>query len=160
MDGEVKVTEISGLDQGSKKASMAGRHLISPSRLTRIRFVESRKVSKGTKAYCLYRCQCGKEVILRKDRVSRGETRSCGCLLREQASKNLREGGRSLNIGNRNGGGCRKGQAHNKNKGKKVLYSIEKHPHDQRSRKKIFIKLEYYLDMLAGVRDVPKGFVL
>jgi hypothetical protein len=156
MDGEVKVTEISGLDQGSNNAFVAGRHLISPSRLTWIRYVYSEK----TRTFCLYHCECGNEVILRKDRVSRGETRSCGCLRKEQAYRNLMNGGRSINIRNRNGGGAKKGQGKAQNKGKKALYSVEKHPGDQRSRKKIYIPMNDYLDMLAGARAVPDGFVL
>lgn len=49
------------------------------SRLTAIRRVEDR----NKKAYWLFRCDCGVEKEIRKNRVTTGKIKSCGCLLND-----------------------------------------------------------------------------
>ncbi len=49
-------------------------------------------VKKGNRYYWKCVCDCGKNVTIRKDNISRGATKSCGCyrreLLTDFASKN------------------------------------------------------------------------
>ncbi|PFA83974.1 hypothetical protein [Bacillus thuringiensis] len=49
------------------------------SRWTPISFVEKR----GSHEYWLYKCECGKEKIVRKKSVEQGGSLSCGCLSKE-----------------------------------------------------------------------------
>lgn len=55
-------------------------------RLTAIKFFERR----GNFDYWLFKCQCGSEVVYRKNNVTsvRGKTKSCGCLNQEQQKTN------------------------------------------------------------------------
>ena len=83
------------------------KSLEEQSRLTRIRYVRM----EGGKSRTLYRCQCGRSVEARTDRVNSGETRSCGCLRIEKSTRRLEElprekkvlGGRTSRPGPRNG---------------------------------------------------------
>lgn len=44
------------------------------------------------KAYWLCRCDCGVEGLFRGTRIRSGETKSCGCLMRESQIKNMTSG--------------------------------------------------------------------
>ena len=57
------------------------------SRLTRIRYLRM----EGGKSITLYRCECGRTLETRTDRVNSGETRSCGCLRIEKSTRRLKE---------------------------------------------------------------------
>lgn len=49
--------------------------------LTYIRDVERRTIGKGSfkHFFALYKCDCGKEIVIRKSIVTSGNQRSCGC---------------------------------------------------------------------------------
>ena len=55
-------------------------------RLTAIRFDHR---DKRCQLYWLFRCSCGNEKVIRVDSVKGGNVKSCGCLLKEVASKSL-----------------------------------------------------------------------
>ena len=45
---------------------------------------------KNHRTYNLYQCECGNQKILQKNNVNSGDTKSCGCLLKEVARENLK----------------------------------------------------------------------
>lgn len=51
--------------------------------MTAVCFHHSVKDSHGSKSYWLCKCDCGKEVVVRTDLLTSGNTKSCGCLHRE-----------------------------------------------------------------------------
>jgi len=53
-------------------------------KLTAINLHHIKKTNKGTRHYWLCRCECGNEVIVRKDHLTSYKVRSCGCLNKEQ----------------------------------------------------------------------------
>ena len=62
-------------------------------RLTALRRVESDRFMKAQWACC---CSCGEEVIVNAGKLISGHTKSCGCLQKEKASKNLKKHGLSF----------------------------------------------------------------
>lgn len=69
-----------------KSIDIAGQHF---GRLSALRYVENR----GNRQFWLFRCECGKEVILEKGNVMNGNTQSCGCLHSEMMTdRNLKHG--------------------------------------------------------------------
>lgn len=52
-------------------------------RLTAIKF----SIKKNHKAYWLFKCECGTEKVIRKNLVTSGGTKSCGCLSKEKSSQ-------------------------------------------------------------------------
>jgi len=63
---------------GPKRIDITG---IKFNNLTAIRYIENR--GKNSKAYWLFKCVCGKEVVLRCSAVKTGVTKSCGCSRRK-----------------------------------------------------------------------------
>jgi len=61
-------------------------------KLTAIKF--SHKAGKQKKPYWLFKCDCGKEKIIPKFRVTEYYTKSCGCLMRQNSVKHGLSGGR------------------------------------------------------------------
>ena len=57
-------------------------------RLTVIRRVEGYPTPRGLRDGWLCKCDCGNEVVVSTGDLTRGRTRSCGCLRRETTSKN------------------------------------------------------------------------
>lgn len=55
-------------------------------RLTVVRLSERRS---GRKTFWICKCDCGNEKIVRSDIIKSGNTRSCGCLHKEQAIRNV-----------------------------------------------------------------------
>ena len=58
-------------------------------RLTAIEPTQKR--SSNGFVFWLCKCDCGKEAIVRNDRLRRGNTRSCGCLAREILLENCKK---------------------------------------------------------------------
>jgi hypothetical protein len=52
---------------------------------------ETRKCGRGTRAFWLCRCVCGKEIYVRGTSLSCGDTKSCGCKKNESISKSNKE---------------------------------------------------------------------
>ena len=46
-------------------------------------------VKNGHKTYWLCKCDCGNNIVVRKDLLLNGSSKSCGCLKKEQDRKNL-----------------------------------------------------------------------
>ena len=66
----------------------------------------------------LYRCECGTEKMIRRDRVNGGHTTSCGCLHREKAAKaNTVHGNRTTKVTSKtyNSWVCMKSRCNNPN---------------------------------------------
>lgn len=57
------------------------------SKLTLIGECEDSKIRFGRNGYCLYRCDCGTEKIIRKDGVESGAVISCGCSKKNRLTK-------------------------------------------------------------------------
>jgi len=55
-------------------------------RLTAVRFI---KRNKNRKQYWLFHCECGSEKVIEISNVKSGNTKSCGCLQKEVASKQM-----------------------------------------------------------------------
>jgi hypothetical protein len=49
-------------------------------KLTAIRLHQSLKITNKSRQYWLFKCDCGKEKIICKDLVKRGQIKSCGCI--------------------------------------------------------------------------------
>lgn len=56
-------------------------------KLTVIKFHHSQNTTNGTKSFWVCRCDCGKEVVVRTDCFTSGNTRSCGCLHKDIAQE-------------------------------------------------------------------------
>lgn len=56
-------------------------------RLTAIERAETPLMTTRTGAWWICKCDCGEETIVSGDRLTSGQTRSCGCLRSETASK-------------------------------------------------------------------------
>lgn len=52
-------------------------------RLIVIKLDHKKKYKHGSKTYWLCRCDCGKEVVVRRDHLISGKTKSCNCLNNE-----------------------------------------------------------------------------
>lgn len=60
------------------------------SRLTAIKFLFFQQVKGGkNKSVCLFKCDCGKDKIVFATAVKTGNTKSCGCLHKENSLKSL-----------------------------------------------------------------------
>jgi len=68
--------------------------------LTAVKFVEIRYTEGGNHAnqFWLFRCDCGKEVILRKSSVTKGAVKSCGCKKGELVAKHHTTHGELSNL--------------------------------------------------------------
>lgn len=55
--------------------------------LTAIKLDHIERTEFGTIHYWLYRCDCGKEKVLRKVQVSAGKIQSCGCFLKQSVKE-------------------------------------------------------------------------
>lgn len=63
-------------------------------RLLVIRYSHTRKTPSGQhKLQWLCRCRCGQEIVTASQNLKSGETRSCGCLKLEMATKRVRTHG-------------------------------------------------------------------
>ena len=51
-------------------------------KLVAVKFIETVKKH----SYWLFKCDCGKEKVLRVDSVLSGKTKSCGCIMKETIS--------------------------------------------------------------------------
>jgi hypothetical protein len=69
------------IDPGGRRNSLVGRKF---GRLRVFRFV---KRAKDGKAVYLCQCRCGNTAIVLGDLLKRGDTKSCGCIRREVATK-------------------------------------------------------------------------
>jgi len=61
--------------------------------LTAIRFVEYNE--KSHNCMWLFKCECGKEIIINKSNVKNGHTKSCGCYNQKVASERLKTHGQT-----------------------------------------------------------------
>lgn len=60
-------------------------------RLTAIKRAEAPPMSMKTNAWWLCKCDCGEETIVNGEKLTSGQTRSCGCLRSETASRMAKE---------------------------------------------------------------------
>lgn len=56
-------------------------------RLTALQFIGKRKLGKRYYPFWLFKCDCGKEKIINQSSVSKGQTKSCGCLQKENVPR-------------------------------------------------------------------------
>ena len=64
---------------------------ISGQRFGRLTVLEPVNLANGADPYWKCRCDCGKEIVCKKENLLSGSTQSCGCLMEETRKENMKK---------------------------------------------------------------------